>query len=65
MLKLVWVSILKYCTHEMRAFFQGIEIQEKGGWEHFVEQTSFVPPTLMRTAGFVRQEWLEFFLFVS
>lgn len=55
---------LKYCTHEMRAFFsQGIEIQEKGG-EHFVDQASFVPPTLMRTAGFVRQEeWLELFLF--
>lgn len=37
----------------------------KGGWEHFVEQTNLVPPTLMRTAGFVRQEeWLEFFFLV-
>ena len=36
----------------------------KGGWENFVEQKNFVPPTLMRTAGFVRQEeWLEFFFF--
>lgn len=64
MLKLVWVSILKYCTHEMRAFFPRHWNPGKGGWEHFVEQTSFVPPTLMRTAGFVRQEeWLEFFFF--
>lgn len=45
-------------------FFQGIEIQEKGGGEHFVDQASFVPPALMRTARFVRQEeWLELFLF--
>lgn len=37
-----------------------------GGWEHFVEQTSLVLPTLMRTAGFVRQEeWLEFIFFFS
>lgn len=37
----------------------------KGGWEHFVKQTNFVPPTLMRTAGFVRQEeWLEFIFFL-
>lgn len=26
-----FVSMLKYCTHKMRAFFQGIEIQEKRG----------------------------------
>lgn len=37
----------------------------KGVWDHFVEQTNCVPPTLMRTAGFVRQEeWLESFCFL-
>ena len=37
----------------------------KGGGEHLVEQTNLVPPTPMRTAGFVRQEeWLELLLFL-
>lgn len=44
------------------SFFQGIELQEKGAGGTFVEQTNLVPPTLMRTVGFVRrEEWLEYF----
>lgn len=39
--------MLKYCTHKMRAFFQGIEIQENRGGS---------TPALLRTVGFVRQE---------
>lgn len=30
MLKLVEVSILKYCTHEMRAFFQALKSRKMG-----------------------------------
>lgn len=38
-----------------------LKSRKKGGWE----PTDLVPPTLMRTAGFVRQdEWLELLLLV-
>lgn len=30
MLKLVWVSILKYCTHEMRAFSKALKSRKRG-----------------------------------
>lgn len=45
------------------SFFQGFEIQEKGGWEDF-EQANMVLPALMRTAGFVRRmTWISFLSF--
>lgn len=42
------------------SFFQGFEIQEKGGWEDS-EQPNMVLPALVRTAGFVRRmTWISF-----
>lgn len=46
------------------SFFQGFEIQEKGGREDF-EWANVAPPTLMRTAGFVRRMTWIFFFFLS
>lgn len=42
------------------SFFQGFEIQEKGGWEDS-EQPNMVLPALVRTVGFVRRmTWISF-----
>lgn len=54
MLKRFWISILKYCTHVMRALSTALK-SRKRVWEHFVEL-----PALMCTVDFVR---LEYFVF--
>lgn len=65
MKKLIWVSLFEVLYSWNESFFsKALKSRKKVGGGHFVDQASFVPPTLMRTAGFVRQEeWLELFLF--
>lgn len=61
-LKLFWVSILKYCTHKMRAFSKALISRNSGLGAH-VEQTGPSHPDAH--SSFVRQEeWLESFCFI-
>lgn len=57
---LFWCTVLMKWELFPRHYYPGIV-----DWEHIVEKTYCVPPTLMRTVCFVRQkEWLESFCFI-
>lgn len=67
MLKLVWVSILKYCTHEMRAFSKALKSRKRGlgalCWtEKLCPSHSDAHSGLCKTR---RMTWIFFFFFPS
>lgn len=66
MLKLVWVSILKYCTHEMRAFSKALKSRKRGlgalCWtEKLCPSHSDAHSGLCKTR---RMTWIFFFFFL-
>lgn len=53
--------MLKYCTHKMRAFFQGIENPGKEGWERVEQAAAPLPPSFAQRALLDKKKDLNFY----
>lgn len=57
--------MLKYCTHQMRAFFPGIENPGKEGRGHVEQAAALAPALIAQWALLDKKKDLNFFSFPS